>query len=327
MYINNFCGISPVGTIHPGFNFFNPSFESKNKQQLFCIEPDYSKWFTPLQLRRMSKPVRIGVASAIECLAGQQPDSIHVGTAYGVLYDTEIFLKNSILQEEKMLPPTSFIQSTHNTVAGAIALFIESHQHNMTFVHKAHSFEDALLDGGLLLNERPENEVLVGAVEEPTAKGYEILKQFDIYNSDVYGGEGATFFSISGTKRNNSICKLNGFELLKSNVKGVILNALNPFIKKYTNAIAADDLIVSGGLNNAKCKNIHAHLKEQLYPENEVVEFKHLSGEYPVAVSFGLAVATQLLKNNPTKRCWIINNYGNYWSFWLLEGMEFNENN
>ena len=327
MFINNFCGISPVGIVNPDFDFSTATFNPANKQQLFCKEPDYSKWFTPLQLRRMSKPVRISVAAAIECLSGQQPDSIHVGTAYGILYDTEVFLRNTILQEEKMLAPTSFIQSTHNTVAGAIALSIGSHTHNMTFVHKAHSFEDALFDAQLLINEQPEHQVLVGAVEELTEKGYEILKQFDVYNSDVFGGEGATYFSISGSKKQESIAKITAFEILKSASKSGVLGFLNQFIKKHTNGIQARDLIVSGGLNNVKFKNIHTHLKAQLYPENEAFEYKHLSGEYPVAVSFGLAAATQLLKINPTKRCWIINNYGNYWSFWLLEGIEIKETN
>jgi len=308
--------------IGPDFKFTQVVLEGNDNKQIFCKEPDYKKWLTLLQLRRMSKPVRMSVAAAIECLQGSKPDSIHVGTAFGILYDTEIFLRDTILQEEQMLSPTSFIQSTHNTVAGAIALSIESNAHNMTFVHKAHSFENAFLDGFLLLEEHPQNQILVGAVEELTEKSYDILQKFDVYKGNVFGGEGTAFFSISGNKTENSIAKIRYFEMWKSNSKSEVLNIINRLLNDKRLDFAQNDAVVIGAMNDQKSQNTHAYLKENLYPKNECFEFKHLCGEYPVASSFGLAYATHLLKDNADKRCWLINNYGSYWSIWLLEGKD-----
>ena len=67
-------------------------------------------------------------------------------TGLGCLEDTEKFLSSIYTNEEKLLNPTPFIQSTHNTVAGAIALAIKCHGYNATYTHRGFSFESALED-------------------------------------------------------------------------------------------------------------------------------------------------------------------------------------
>ncbi len=119
-------------------------------------EPDYSSLIDPKSIRRMSRIIRMGVGAAAACLrdAGVAcPDAIVTGTAYGCLADTGVFLSKMIGQQEEMLPPTAFIQSTHNTVGGQIALLFQCHGYNNTFVHRGFSFESALLDAMLLLRE------------------------------------------------------------------------------------------------------------------------------------------------------------------------------
>ena len=57
-----------------------------------------------------------------------------------------VFLRKMIEFEEKMLSPTAFIQSTHNTVGAQIALLLKCHHYNNTIVHRAFSFENALTE-------------------------------------------------------------------------------------------------------------------------------------------------------------------------------------
>src|ERR1043165_285653 len=93
--------------------------------RLSAKEPDYTGVIPPMQLRRMSKPVRMGVGTSFECLQKadlKRADAIIVGTTLGCLTDTEVFLRKMVEQDEQMLTPTAFIQSTHNTVAGQIDL-------------------------------------------------------------------------------------------------------------------------------------------------------------------------------------------------------------
>ena len=111
-------------------------------------------------------------------------DAIVTGTAYGCLEDTGIFLKKMVEQKEEMLTPTAFIQSTHNTIGAQIALLLQCHNYNNTFVHRGFSFESALLDAMMLLEENAGTNVLVGAADEITDYSHAILSRFGLYKNE-----------------------------------------------------------------------------------------------------------------------------------------------
>jgi hypothetical protein len=102
--------------------------------------------------------------------------------------------------EENMLSPTAFIQSTHNTVGAQIALLLKCHNYNNTIIHRAFSFENALTESILLLQDSM-NPVLVGAIDEITDDRHEILSRFGMYRkpgktTGNIAGEGAVFFLL-----------------------------------------------------------------------------------------------------------------------------------
>src|ERR1051325_2515490 len=108
---------------------------------------------------------------------------------------------------ETTVSPTSFIQSTHNTVSSNIALICGCHTHNNTFAHKGFSFESSITDARILATESI-NNILVGAYDEVSAYRYDYMKymgelrkepcsNLDIFgakNSGIIVGEGAAFF-------------------------------------------------------------------------------------------------------------------------------------
>src|SRR5690606_33439210 len=145
MYFEQYCSIGTYGIAHS-----KQDFPAPKPPDTPADWPDFSRWIPPMQLRRMSKCIRLGIGAAATCveLSGRPgyKGSVHVGTALGMLSDSELFLKTLLEREEQMLTPTAFIQSTHNTVAGTIALHFSSHGHNMTFADGGHSFENALWD-------------------------------------------------------------------------------------------------------------------------------------------------------------------------------------
>ena len=105
----------------------------------------------------MSRIVKMGVFAALSCLRNAEveiPDAIIAGTGLGCLEDTEKFLGSMYTSEEKLLNPTPFIQSTHNTVAGAIALAIKCHGYNATYTHRGFSFESALIDALMQIHDK-----------------------------------------------------------------------------------------------------------------------------------------------------------------------------
>src|SRR5206468_11480781 len=132
----------------------------------------------------MSHVIKMGVSAAKECLINgkvEMPGAIITGTAFGCMEDTVTFLTRIIEQEEELLPPTAFIQSTHNTVAAQIALMLQCHAYNNTFVHKGVSFEHALFDGIMLLNENEADNVLVGGIEEMVDTSFKVLTRLGLY--------------------------------------------------------------------------------------------------------------------------------------------------
>lgn len=127
--------------------------------------PDYKLWINPAALRRLSTILRMGIATAKSCVNEEPFDGVSYGTSLGCLTDTEKFLQVINTVTGDVFSPTAFIQSTHNTIAGQISLELKNHAYNMTHTQNTLSFEVALLDGMLLLQEGKKN-VLVGAADE-----------------------------------------------------------------------------------------------------------------------------------------------------------------
>lgn len=119
---------------------------------LSCIEPDYKSRIDPKMIRRMSRIIRMGFYTALESMeeAGQiRPGAIISATGLGCLEDTGLFIEKLINNREEMLSPTAFIQSTHNAVAAQVALSMQNHGYNHTWVQGGISFECAVEDAAL----------------------------------------------------------------------------------------------------------------------------------------------------------------------------------
>ncbi|MEO8712523.1 MAG: beta-ketoacyl synthase, partial [Parafilimonas sp.] len=104
IFIRAASSISPQETFNHQLFFSEPKEYCNNI--LKVTEPDYKTILDPKQLRRMSKIIRMGVATALTCLkeAGEENvDAIVTGTAYGCMEDSENFLKNIVIQNEEML--------------------------------------------------------------------------------------------------------------------------------------------------------------------------------------------------------------------------------
>ena len=194
-------------------------------------EPSYKNFFDVKQLRRMSKVVRTGVATALRCLkdAGiNEVDAIVSGTSYGCMQDSEKFLKNMVLQDEHALSPTEFMQSTHNLVSAQIALILKCNKYNTTYAHRGFSFEHALIDAMLLIQEKQAENVLAGSAEEMTEFSYDFLTRLglfkqkrvsnlELFNTNTRGsiaGQGSAFFLLSGNSSANDYAQIDGIELI-----------------------------------------------------------------------------------------------------------------
>lgn len=179
------------------------SFVTENVWDQLCplvsaseiIAPDYKTYIPPASLRRFSPVLRMALATAQTCQNETTVpfDSITVGTSLGCLRDTERFLQTFITSTADTLSPTAFIQSTHNTIGGAISITLGNHSYNMTHTQNSLSFETALIDGLLCIHEGKKN-VLVGAADE--AIDFLDLLKNEVIQSDLPFTSGATFLAI-----------------------------------------------------------------------------------------------------------------------------------
>lgn len=170
--------------------------------------------------RRMSRVIKSAVATAVECVGGvegiKELDSIVTATGWGCLADSERFLRNVISEQEQLLNPTPFIQSTFNTIGGQIALLGHNHCYNVTYVNRSHSFEDALLDVCLRMADGESRNALLGAFDEQTPSQHRIMERMGAFRK-VADGEGAMFAQMTDTP-DNAIAQVARLEMLSSSL-------------------------------------------------------------------------------------------------------------
>ena len=161
--------------------------------------------------RRMSRVVKMGVTTALETLHAFDNfgtiDAIVTATHLGCIADSEKFLANSITNQEQMLNPTPFIQSTFNTVGAQIALIRGLHIYNNTFSHRYLSFESALLDAMLQLDCFGATAVLVEVFDELTPTVETILTSMGMLKKRTEG-EGAIAFILTSAKLPCSVAQI-----------------------------------------------------------------------------------------------------------------------
>ena len=312
LYIRATGNISPQNTL--GQSSLPPELTEYNTTRLRSVEPDYSKLIDVKLIRRMSRIIKMGVAAALQCLqeAGiNNPDAIVTGTAYGCLEDTGIFLQKMVQNKEEMLTPTAFIQSTHNTIGAQIALLLNCNGYNNTFVHRGFSFESALLDAIMLLEEKTAGNVLVGGIDEITDFSFGITSRFglfkknissnfDLFNSSSKGsiaGEGAAFFLLSNQPSEHNYAVLDGIHTFyKPADNKETQDNIQLFLNEQSVSMSDIDIVVCGRNGDKEDGKIYDHLKETIFNKTPVIHYKHLCGEYPTSTGFALWLAAGTVK-------------------------------
>jgi len=333
VYIRSAAVISPQHTLSNEGFATNPVEYTGNKLQ--AIEPDYKNYIDAKLIRRMSRIIRMGVAAALQCLrnAGvENVDAIITGTAYGCLEDSHIFLSRLIEQNEEALSPTAFIQSTHNTVGAQIALTLQCTQYNNTFVHRAFSFESALLDSIMLLKDGEATTVLTGGLDEITKTSFDVLSRFGLFKREelsslqliqsgtkgTIAGEGAGFFLLSSEPSKNDLAQLDGVATFykPANVEEAKAK-ITAFLASHQLTINDIDFVISGRNGDNRFDNMFNVLEAGIFKDANVIYYKHLCGEYPTSTAFALGFAAHIIRqktaenNNDPQRVLIYNNHQN----------------
>lgn len=311
-YIKGIANLSPQNTFQekgiPG-----EFISYKNVRFLQCQEPAYNDYIDPMASRRMSRIVKMGVCTALKCLKDNNvniPDAIITGTGLGCIADTEKFLGSIYSHEEKLLNPTPFIQSTHNTVAGAIALALKCYNYNTTYAHRGFSFEAALNDALLMLKEDPGLKILAGSYDETTENSYEIsgrlglwknhpVNSYQLITDQTRGslaGEGVTFLILGGNKESGDLAMIKSVHtFFQPNDYKVIEQQVLQFLENNKMSPEDIDMVILGINGDKRYDHYYQYLMQYTFATTSHAWYKHLSGEYDTSASFALWLAAYIL--------------------------------
>ena len=324
--------INGTGCISPQLSFddsvFLPEIKSYSKNSLYCIDPDYSSFFDSAGIRRMSRVIKFATASAFLALRDGEikvPGAISTGTGYGLLENSGKFLKSIIEQNESVVSPTAFIQSTHNTIGGIIALMTGCHAHNNTFTQKSISFECALNDARMLMNEGNTDNFLVGGFDELTEYGREVMTRTHVLRNEpcnnlellsgngkgIIAGEGAAFFILAKQKNTITYGKLiDNRVFIKPKSTDELKEKINALLEENNLSLNVLDLVISGICGDAERDKVADELNQSLFSNQTIAAYKHLCGEYMTSSSFALWLATKMMKTGQVPEATVLVNKG-----------------
>ncbi|GAA4323846.1 beta-ketoacyl synthase chain length factor [Pontixanthobacter gangjinensis] len=309
IYINGISSISPQSEAI----FTKGELKEYEENILKAIDQDYRSLIKPMMLRRMSKAVKMGLfcsKTALNQAGIEMPDAILVGTGQGCMQDTEKFMDNMLDSGEGLLSPTSFIQSTHNTVGGQIALSLKCKGHNMTFTQNSVSFESAILDAQLQMQDEEVKNILVGGVDETSEEftGFQRLdgqikkkkiRNLELYSSETPGtiiSESAAFFSLGSEKANSTYAELKAVEIINAIPVSQVQERIEDFLKRNNTSVSDLDAVILGRNGDSRYDVYYDILQEDLFSEKCQVGFKHLVGENNAVSSYAFWLASRILK-------------------------------
>jgi 3-oxoacyl-[acyl-carrier-protein] synthase II len=312
IYITGIGNISPQKTWDN--NHFLEEVTGVETNYLRSQDPNYKEYISGDMVRRMSRIIKMGVAAGKICLTDAgctMPDAIITGTGLGCIEDTEKFLINMISNNEEFLTPTSFIQSTHNTVSAQIALILKCHNYNITYVHRGFSFESALLDSFIRINSGESGNVLLGGMDEITPNTFKILQRFGQYKQNpvnnlnllkdhsrgTIAGEGAAFFLLSANASVKNYARIEAIDTFYRPQPEKIAEHITTFLDRSGRNINEIDLVLLGVNGDTSNDKVYDIIKKDLIREKPLGWYKHLCGEYHTVSSFGLWMAAMMLRN------------------------------
>ncbi len=277
------------------------------------IEPDYKAFFSPMVARRIGKLQKRATATAMDALQKgglDMPDAIITGTGLGCIDNTEKFLSAMIANDEELLQPTFFMQSTHNTISSQVALQLKCHGYNCTYSHRGTSFDSSLLDALSQMRLGQIHSALVGGQDEMTPDyfqmlekiGYwkeqiseEILKRADSHGS--LSGSCSLNMLLTDQPHADTLCRIDAMELLYQPTLEQLREAVNKQLQDNHLTLDDIDAVVLGLSGDRANDAVYKTFVEQICPEKNILWFKHIFGESFSASSFGVYAGALALKN------------------------------
>ncbi len=312
IYIRGIGLVSPQTTTRK--DYFLEEVIEYHDNTLYAVEPEIEMYLDPAASRRMSRILKLGVIASKICLVNSgvsMPDGIITGTGFGMVADTEKFLLGLLESDEQFLTPTPFIQSTHNTIGAYVSQMLKCHNYNSTYAHRGTSFETALIDGCMLIEEGSAKNVMVGGYEENTENqirffdkiGWwkkEKISNLELFQSDSSGtipGEGIGFYMLSRHKGEESCARLTNVQTFYQQMDiEDLVQTIERFLDRNNLDKNSIDAVLYGMSGDPESDSIYRDLQIDFLQGKIQTAYKHLCGESYSSTAFALWVAAKMLK-------------------------------
>ena len=319
---------------------------SSEEKFVKAAEPNYKERINPRSIRRFDKVTKMGLYSSLESMQNanvEAIDAVITGVGQTFASGPAKLLTTIIEHDEKFVNPLSFVSSLLSNASGQIALYLKCHGYNTTHSQRGFTFESALIDAGIQLEEKACKTILVGGVEEhsPTYRALSekqgIISSLDknsradFLSEETNGrvGEGAAFFILKKEKSDTSLACIKGvdcnFIVTEPEEVGIPFQA---FLEKQGLQLDDIDLVLSGKCFEPTLDRSVDFIEDQFCQNLPIIHFKKYCGEYATSTAFALWMGTQLFQNtallaetepafkNPLKNIVIVNsNAGKYTTF------------
>ena len=310
--------INSVGSVSAQKTFDNSEFLEEvvfyNENVIKVINPDYKAYIPPAAARRMAKGIKMSTVASRTALdeAGiENVDAIMVGTGLGCIGDSAKFVGDIIDNNEQFLTPTRFIQSSHNTVSGQIALAISCKGYNFTYVNASVSFESCLIDALLQLRSDEANNVLVGGVDEIAdhhVRSHQLVQHIknepvaaeNLLKSKTKGcvtSEGSNFFVLSDKKQASTYAELAAVKTFNTLAKDRLTPVITSFLSENDMTYEDVDVVILGNNGDVDFDDYYNTLSQGIFKNTSQLYYKHLSGEFDTAAGFAFWLAAKSIKS------------------------------
>jgi len=282
--------------------FETPVYHEERKS--LSHDPDFSNYLTPIMSRRMCSLLKRAIVTSRLTLykaAVEMPDAIICGTGLGCIENTEKFLYSIRENEEKFLQPSFFMQSTHNIISSAIAIDLKCHGYNNTYVHRGTSFENALMDAVIQFQQHKVRSVLLGGYDELTPDYYIFFDRIGIWDFSkkiplvhktyCFAGEAAVSMLLHTEKNEQTLCVLNGIEIMYRPSIEKIASSLESLLGQAGCSLSDIDAVMVGTNSNPDNDAVYDNIVSHFFAGIPIMQYKHLFGQSFTSPALGTYAA------------------------------------
>lgn len=266
-----------------------------------ALNPAFRDYMAANEARRMGGLMKRALVTTLKVLKDtgiEHPDAIITGTCLGSLDYTERILDGMTENGEEAMSPTYFMQSTHNTVGSALAIYTKTHGYNTTYSHGSISFDLTVQDAWMQMLLGKIKTALVGGQEEVTDNYFGLLKKTGYVGQEkqVPCSEMAMSMMLTTDPQTDHLAELAGIRISFRPTIEQLQQQLDSLLAEAGMTQADVSLVMTGMNGNPANDQFYRATLETLFPDKPTMDYKRVFGENYTASALGLYAAAHLLK-------------------------------